>query len=688
MYIHRMLNQFKYQLLFVALLVGVFFYYHFDEILFKRPTSVHYWRQADCASLALNYYQGRMDFLHPEVHNLTSDNFTTGYTCTSEMPLLYYSVAILYRIFGYHEFLYRLLNVLIFFIGLFYLYKLFYNLLKHQFWAMCLPLLLFSSPVLAYYSNNFLSNSTALGVVFIAWYHFMEFCRTKDTKYFRRSVLFFTIAGLLKITALLSLAAIIAVFILEKLKAEERNRMFPISWRNLWLFVFSIAVIGAWTTYAAYYNKEHATSYFSTTIFPIWEMSGEEIAAVKNGIFKLWFGQYYNEALWSFWFLCTLAIVILQKRGNKFLMMVSSLIFLCTCAFIALQFAALKDHDYYTINLFILPVVILITLFDLLRTHFRSVLQSKIAMTVVFAFTFFNVNYAMTEINNRYYGWWNHDGIKNDIEDITPYLRSIGVDRTDAIISIPDKSHLSLYLMNQKGWTEYSEWSFENDVPISLNTEREGMESAIGNGAKYLVINGLDQLFMRPFLYEYAVHLAGQFRNVLIFDLSKRDERNFVLPNRRVKEILVCNTEILAPNGKKYSSLYGDYVFGSVETRSTDYAFSGNTSVKLNTEHEQGMSVTIENVRHGESYIVSVMRKKGGSAGDLVAVGKGKPRYSVSENELSSSNDSEWEMLTMEFHIPPKMNGRPLFIYVRNQAAEPTYFDDLKIVRFQSYFKN
>jgi len=176
-----MFSQLRYPLLFIVLLIGISYYYQYDEILFKRPQSIHYWRQADCASIALNYYQGGMDFFHPQVHNLTSDNFTTGYASTSEMPILYYSVAVLYHLFGYREFLFRLLNLLIFLTGLFYLYKLFYNLLKQQFWAMVLPILIFTSPVLVYYANNFLSNSAALGVVFIAWYHFMEFYRSKNT---------------------------------------------------------------------------------------------------------------------------------------------------------------------------------------------------------------------------------------------------------------------------------------------------------------------------------------------------------------------------------------------------------------------------------------------------------------------------------------------------------------------------
>ena len=683
-----MLEQFRWPSFFIAILIGIFFYYHYDDSLFKRPQSVHHWRQADCASLALNYYQDGMDFFHPQVHNLTSDNFTTGYTSTSEMPLLYYSVAILYHIFGYHEFLYRLLNVLIFFTGLFYLYKLFYKLLKHQFWAICLPLLIFSSPVLVYYANNFLSNSAALGFVFIGWYHFIEYFKSKNEKCFKLSLIFFTLAGLLKITALLSLGAVIGVYILENIFRLSKDKVFSGNkWRPM-AFVFAIAIIGMWTAYAAAYNKFHISGYFSTTIFPIWEMSWEEITAVKNNVFKIWFGQYFNEFLWGFLFMSTLAIVLLHKGVKQFYLLILTFLLLGAWAFMALQFATLQDHDYYTINLFIIPVFILITLFDLIKTHFPRVLKSKITMIVFFAFTFYNVNYAKTEINNRYYGWWNNDGIKNDIEDITPYLRSIGIERTDTIISIPDESHLSLYLMNQKGWTQYAERFYNRGETVYLNQDHAGMEASINTGAKYLVINGLNELYSKPYLQEYAMHLAGQFREVLIFDLSKRGTRNFIIPNRKVKEILVCNAESVDANYEDFIALHGPHSFGGASTQSDEFAYSGSYSSRLTSEDPYGMTLEVPRVSFGESFIVSVMRKKGTATFDLIAGANGKPKYYLHEYEIHKTENPEWEMLKMEFHIPRKMDGRELRIYLWNHGSEPAYADDLKIVRFHSYYRS
>lgn len=680
----------RYPLLFIVLLIGVSYYYQYDEILFKRPQSIHDWRQADCASLALNYYQGGMDFFHPQVHNLTSDNFTTGYASTSEMPILYYTVATLYHLFGYREFLFRLVNLLIFLTGLFYLYKLFYKLVKHQFWAMMLPLLIFTSPVLVYYANNFLSNSAALGVVFIGWYHFMEFYRTKNTSYFKRSVIFFTIAGLLKVTALLSVGAIVGVFILEKLFKSQRHhkeKIFQYGWRNFLVLVGLACIVGSWLLYASYYNQSHTSTYFSTTTFPIWAMSSEEAYQVASKVLNRWSDDYFSYSMWTFLFIACLVLLLAWNRVKPFFRTALVLLIGGAWTFILLQYATLQDHDYYTINLFIIPVLVLVAFFGLLVQYFPMALSSKVSMVLFAAFTLYNIHYARGEVGERYMGKVNNYGVRSDLDKLAPYLRSIGISKDDPVISIPDQSHVSLYLMNQKGWTEYAERFFNKGNTVYLNRDANGIEASIGRGAEYLIIDGIDELYLRPFLHKFAAHKLGQFGEVLIFDLTEGKKQNFALPNRRVREILVCNAELVNPEGSGYNPLHGSYLFGNASTKSDEFHYSGQYSAKLTSEDPFGMTLHLDHVSYGESYIVSVMRRKGGEAGQLIAAGDNLEKFYLNEYAVKEVENSDWEMLEMEFHIPKEMNNHNLSIYLWNPDTKPVFFDDLKIVRFHSYFR-
>ena len=117
------------------------FTYDYQDVLFRPTQSIHQWRQCDCLSITMNYYQDNNPFLQPSVHYLGADG--TGKTI-SECPLIYYSVASLWKVFGHHEFIYRMLVLLIYFIGLFSVFKLFENKLKDSIWAMICSLLLFT----------------------------------------------------------------------------------------------------------------------------------------------------------------------------------------------------------------------------------------------------------------------------------------------------------------------------------------------------------------------------------------------------------------------------------------------------------------------------------------------------------------------------------------------------------------
>ena len=70
-------------IIFITALALVAIFYDYQDIVFKRPQSVHKWRQSDCASIALNYYQDGMCKLHSETHNLTSDGGTSGKSLAS-----------------------------------------------------------------------------------------------------------------------------------------------------------------------------------------------------------------------------------------------------------------------------------------------------------------------------------------------------------------------------------------------------------------------------------------------------------------------------------------------------------------------------------------------------------------------------------------------------------------------------
>ena len=499
---------------FIILLLIVSIIYDYPSILFKRPQSVHHWRQSDCASITLNYYQTGMRFFKPQTHNLTADNNTTGYVATSEIPIGYYFVAILYKVFGPHDFIYRFVNTIIFLLGLFYLFKICYLLFNDFFWSSAITLFFFTSPVLVYYGNNYLTDSSALSFALIAWYFFFKFYFNQKQKWFYLSVFFFFLAGAYKITALLSFVAIGVFFIIDffgifKLKSE--GKLFSKPLRCLISFLLVFVTIGSWVFFAKKYNGFHGTGYFSTGIFPIWDLDNSQIQQVIKYINELWLDQYFN--IFALYFLAAAFLFTLFyiKKCNFFLMTSSILLLFGTVIYAVLWFQTFHDHDYYTINLYILLIFNLLNFIWLIKSKFIKVFYSPLAKILFFCFLVFNIVHAQKQMKARYYGWWSEHPLYKDYDSITPYLRSKGIQPLDTVICLPDQSHFTLYLMNQRGWTEC----------IGINRDSSGIQASINRGAKYLIVNGNETLG-RSYLKSFLTHKFGQYGNVHIFQLQKR----------------------------------------------------------------------------------------------------------------------------------------------------------------------
>ncbi|MGD9993180.1 MAG: ArnT family glycosyltransferase [Salinivirgaceae bacterium] len=680
----RKLLKHKSSLLFVALLIAVAGLYAYQNIVFYQPQSIHKWRQSDCASLALNYYQGGMQFFKPEVHNLTSKGGTSGLAYTSEMPFLYYGVALLYQVFGPHDFIYRLLNTLIFLIGIFYLFRLIKLVTNNWVWSVLLSLLFFTSPVLVYYGNNFLTNSTELAFSLIGWYYFTEFLFTKKSRSLFTSLIIFFFAASFKITGLLSLFAIGTVFLVEWLGLQKfgaNKKLFtrPVpTFITMFLIVFTLL---AWVVYARIQNTQNECYYFSTVTFPIWDLDKAGIQNVLTKIRTVWFNQYFHPSVWAFLLVLLAFTVVHFKHLPAFVKWILLTLTVEIVLFILLQFWTFGDHDYYVIGLYTLPIILCLAALYLLKTNYPKLFNSSILKTGVLALLAFNVYYAKGEIYQRYHGWWNDKDKFADIYSIQPRLRQMGVSAADTIISIPDNSHATLYLMNQKGWTEYVDKQFNKGETVYYNSDSATLATSINCGAKYLILNGIAQLYEKPYLKSYCFDTLGTYREVYVFKLRSADT-NFVLPQLRANRIFFCDAENTTADGAYFSNDSVLFEYGS--TQSSDFAFSGTYSSKLNVDFPYGMTIRFTTVKRGETFKANVWRKNlPGAEGHLLASLAGT---NLSNYKVLETSEQGWELLELTIYINDKYAGNELILYLHNPAKSAAYFDNLEIIRYQSIF--
>lgn len=110
-------------------------------IIPEGPMRTHMWRQADCLSITQHYYEGN-NFLEPEMHILLGDEYTTGRSA-GEFPVLYYTIANFWKLFGKSYWSYRIFYAIILIGGIWSFYRSLVLIFKERFWPALLSLLLY-----------------------------------------------------------------------------------------------------------------------------------------------------------------------------------------------------------------------------------------------------------------------------------------------------------------------------------------------------------------------------------------------------------------------------------------------------------------------------------------------------------------------------------------------------------------
>ena len=203
------------------------------------------WRQCYTASIARNFYYSGMNVFYPQV--LASGN-TEGYIGGSEFNIYPFAVAILYKLFGIHESLGRLVSIIAFCGGAFFLYKL---TRKYAGSTTGLITLLFYTfnPYIFFYSRSFQPESTMLFFSITMLYFFSEWIDKEGWWRFALMTLCATLAFLTKIPTI-CLGLPLLYLCLRKYKLN-----FLTQW-TLWLFV-ALSFI---PTFLWYKHSQHVGS--------------------------------------------------------------------------------------------------------------------------------------------------------------------------------------------------------------------------------------------------------------------------------------------------------------------------------------------------------------------------------------------------------------------------------------------
>jgi len=303
---------------------------------------MHQGAQSDRASIALNYFQYSMNFFEPRVMENRNFYGITG----MEFPIIPYTVAILYKLLGFNPALYRLIEAGIFLLGQWSVWKisaLFIPKISHR---LLFNLLWISSPILIFYSANFLPEVPALSFSLFAWYQFFNYYYHIEK---RQSLvlftLFSTLAALIKITYFIPLIALLSIILIQK---KTTFPPIPDPKKIFFSILITITLVISWYGYAKYLTDLTYNQHFLQKINP----SQNFTELIENSRYALntWIDSFYPRRFMILFLL--IWIFTLQKnfRNISLLGLLSLLLFLGFLGIFFLFNKQFRYHDYYFIS--------------------------------------------------------------------------------------------------------------------------------------------------------------------------------------------------------------------------------------------------------------------------------------------------------------------------------------------------
>lgn len=503
----------------LVLILSLIFEYHETTLLL--PQGCHDWRTTDCASFAMMYYEHGMHFFEPKVFNVLMG----GGHAAGEFPGLYYLVACMYKLFGPHEVIFRVFFLLLFYAGLIALFKIVKRLTGDLLLSFIIPLLLFCSPLIMVFGNNFLCDIPSLSMALIGWSFVFKYRDTTREKHFWLGMIFFAFGALLKLNSAISMMALAGMFFLELagwVQLGKEGKMFRNPVSNIAGFLMVVIIVSSWYLWAIDYNGEHSTSFLGTQSWPgwpIWETSDNDFLRTQNHFFE------HANYLYSYITCIVLGFLLFYsltngKQLDPLMYGVLILTMLGIIMFVCMFYVGVGDNIYYIINLMIFPVFILITSAIIFKKKFPGIYHSGLFKILLCGFLVFNVTYAKGKLKVFYHGgkyhWKSNPGFYEP--GFRPFVDSIGVKKTDKIISFPDITpDVTLYLISRPGWSGY-------DAKI----EEGSINNCINNGAKYLFINN-PMLLFDPVIMNYTGDFVANYGTIFIYRLSSPAQKTIAI---------------------------------------------------------------------------------------------------------------------------------------------------------------
>ena len=133
------------------------------------------------------------------------------------------------------------------------------------------------------------------------------------------------------------------------------------------------------------------------------------------------------------------------------------------------------------------------------------------------------------------------------------------------------------------------------------------------------------------------------------------------------------------PNdSKKFQDINAEFM-GNLGNIAMESAYSGNYSVKTDSDNPYAFSTTELKFSPGSVVIVKVMAKGDPGIMRIVASAISSADFYISSGPFSKSNEQQWHELKLRLEVTDTLSELPLKFYAYNSEKGTVYFDNFEL---------
>ncbi len=386
------------------------------------PLDEHEWRQTSTLGVARDYLEVNPNFFEPRTIICDSREGILA----QEFPLFNYSVAILWKIFGRQNWCFRLFNLLMASIGLFYFSKIALRFIGEK--GSLFATVIFGVSVAFMYARKGMPDVFAVSLVIIGVEFGWRYMEEKKSAQLLLYILFSALGMLCKMPA-----ACVMGFMAAPLFAVEADRRHKL---NLFAgSVISVSVMAVWYfIWAPWAEREYAFPLF----FPTSLSEGiGQLIAMKNDTIS----RFYPIALTSriAFVFCMIGLLWMFVKKNKPLLFAFAA---STALLIGLMLKAggtFSGHVYYIIPY--VPMMALLAGYGLSEAIKNKWLQIILLLVIT-------IEAVLQHKSDFFIPWENHKYLQ--LENITDQY--VPKD-SRVLVNNREGSPVMMYFTHRRGWT-------------------------------------------------------------------------------------------------------------------------------------------------------------------------------------------------------------------------------------------